>query len=117
MLVQVSVTSIRRNDAGSIFCSNGFGGCRFRSGYVATSNGFLKDKTALPGHMHRILKTVLGGNRMTNQQKLIELQTQLTGWLDEKRRIKDVPASLHSKRVNFHIDRLQKKMYPLYDNK
>jgi hypothetical protein len=55
--------------------------------------------------------------KMTNQQKLIELQTQLTGWLDEKRRIKDEPVSLHSKRVDFHIDRLQNEMYPLYDNK
>ena len=54
---------------------------------------------------------------MTNQQKLIELQSKLTDWLDEKRRIKDLPASLHSKRVDFHIHRLQKKMYPLYDNK
>ena len=54
---------------------------------------------------------------MTNQQKLIELQSKLTGWLDEKGRIKDLPASLHSKRVDFHIDRLQKEMYPLYDNK
>ena len=54
---------------------------------------------------------------MTNKQKLIELQTQLAGWLDEKRRIKDEPVSLHSKRVDFHIDRLQKEMYPLYDNK
>ena len=54
---------------------------------------------------------------MANQQKLIELQSKLTDWLDEKRRIKDLPASLHSKRVDFHIHRLQKKMYPLYDNK
>ena len=54
---------------------------------------------------------------MTNQQKLIELQSKLTDWLDEKRRIKDLPASLHSKRVDFHIHRLQKEMYPLYDNK
>ena len=54
---------------------------------------------------------------MTNQQKLIKLQTKLTCWLDEKRRIKDEPASLHSKRVDFHIDCLQKEMYPLYDNK
>lgn len=53
---------------------------------------------------------------MSNEQKLIELQTQLTEWLDEKRRIKDEPASLHAKRVDFHIARLQKEMYPLYSN-
>ena len=54
---------------------------------------------------------------MSDKEKLLQLQFQLTGWLDEKRRIKDLPASLHSKRVDFHIHRLQKKMYPLYDNK
>lgn len=54
---------------------------------------------------------------MSDKEKLLQLQFQLTGWLDEKRRIANLPVTLHAKRVDRHIAELHKEMYPLYDNK
>lgn len=54
---------------------------------------------------------------MSDKEKLLQLQFQLTGWLDEKRRIANLPVTQHAKRVDMHIAELHKEMYPLYDSK